>query len=68
MLEQYLAMSTEFNFLVIDANQIVEEQQAVVRDLVTEKLNLARFRSERPTPQPAEPSVPKRFRREVVAE
>src|SRR5438045_1205176 len=31
MLEQYLAMSTEFNFLVLDANQLVEKQQAVVR-------------------------------------
>ena len=32
ILEQYLAMSTEFNFLVIDANQLVEKQQAVVRE------------------------------------
>ena len=28
ILEQYLAMSTEFNFVVIDANQRVEAQQA----------------------------------------
>ena len=35
MLEQYLAMSTEFNFLVIDANQLVEAQQAIVRELVS---------------------------------
>ncbi|MDA1273234.1 MAG: thymidylate kinase [Verrucomicrobia bacterium] len=34
LLEQYLAMSTEFNFLVIDANQPVEVQQSVVRQLV----------------------------------
>ena len=27
ILEQYLAMSTEFNFLVMDANQHVEKQQ-----------------------------------------
>ncbi len=33
ILEQYLAMSTEFNFLVVDANQVVEKQQAVVREL-----------------------------------
>jgi dTMP kinase len=44
MLEQYLAMSTEFNYLVIDANQLVEKQQALVRNLVSQKLDLARFR------------------------
>ena len=31
-------MSTEFNFLVVDANQLVEKQQAVVRELVTQRL------------------------------
>jgi len=44
MLEQYLAMSTEFNFLVIDANQLVEKQQTLIRDLVSQKLELANFR------------------------
>ena len=34
ILEQYLAMSTEFNFLVMDANQSVEAQQSVIRQLV----------------------------------
>src|SRR5512138_358310 len=34
MLEQYLAMSTEFNFLLIDANQPIEAQQSVVRELI----------------------------------
>ena len=49
ILEQYLAMSTEFNFLVIDANQLVEAQQATVRELVTERVDLASFRrAERP--------------------
>jgi dTMP kinase len=49
ILEQYLAMSTEFNFLVMDANQLVEKQQAVVRELVAQRLDLARFhRAERP--------------------
>jgi dTMP kinase len=43
ILEQYLAMSTEFNFLVMDANQLVEKQQAIVRDLVAKRLDLARF-------------------------
>src|SRR5512147_2791502 len=40
LLEQYLAMSTEFNFLVVDANQIVERQQAVVRELVAARVDL----------------------------
>ena len=34
ILEQYLAMSTDFNFLVIDANQPIEAQQSIVRELV----------------------------------
>src|SRR3954464_6099712 len=44
MLEQYLAMSTEFNFVVMDANQLIEAQQGMVRELVTRKLGLAEFR------------------------
>jgi dTMP kinase len=49
MLEQYLSMSTEFGFLVMDANQLVEKQQAIVRELIAQKLDLARFRrAERP--------------------
>ena len=43
VLEQYLAMSTEFKFLGIDANQPIEAQQAVVRDLIASKLDLASF-------------------------
>ncbi|MEO5804226.1 MAG: thymidylate kinase, partial [Verrucomicrobiota bacterium] len=43
ILEQYLAMSTEFKFLVINANQPVEEQQSLVRDLIRAKLKLAQF-------------------------
>jgi dTMP kinase len=43
ILEQYLAMSTEFHFLVIDANQAIETQQSIVRELVASKLNLAAF-------------------------
>src|SRR3984957_5578855 len=48
ILEQYLGMSTEFNFSVIDANQPVEEQQSIVRDLVAVKLDLGRFRLSKP--------------------
>src|SRR5262252_8711756 len=40
ILEQYLAMSTEFNFVVIDANELVETQQSVVRELVAQRLGL----------------------------
>src|SRR5512136_1421281 len=34
ILEQYLAMSTEFKFMTVDANQLVEAQQVLVRQLV----------------------------------
>lgn len=43
MLEQYLAMSTEFNFVVIDANEKVEVQQQLVRQLVQNRINLTQF-------------------------
>jgi dTMP kinase len=43
LLEQYLAMSTEFKFLVIDANQAVETQQSLVRQLVASRIDLSRF-------------------------
>lgn len=44
LLEQYLAMSTEFNFLVMDANQRVEIQQKIVRELVAQRLDLGKFK------------------------
>jgi dTMP kinase len=43
ILDEYLAMSKEFNFTVIDANQAIEAQQSIVRDLVAAKLNLGAF-------------------------
>ena len=42
--EQYLAMSTEFGFLVMDANQRIEEQQGLVRRLVSTHVDLEHFR------------------------
>jgi len=45
LLEQYLAMSTEFHFHVIDANQPVEAQQSVVRQLVAANIELANYAS-----------------------
>ena len=47
ILEQYLAMSSEFKFLIIDANQSIEAQQNVVRSLVAGKLELASFAGEK---------------------
>ena len=59
ILEQYLAMSTEFNFLAIDANQLVENQQGVIRELLAHRLNLADFqRAERPLPSRRERPPP----------
>lgn len=52
ILEQYLAMSSEFDFVVIDANQRVETQQAVVRRLVAERIDLTRFKRKSPLPLP----------------
>jgi dTMP kinase len=40
LLEQYLAMSTKYNFMVIDANQSVEPQQEIMRQLVASKIDL----------------------------
>ena len=45
MFEQYLAMTTEFNLLAIDANKRIEEQQGIVRNLVTKRIGLDRFRT-----------------------
>jgi dTMP kinase len=43
ILEQYLAMSTEFNFTVIDANERVEVQQQIVRQLLQNKIELGKY-------------------------
>lgn len=47
LLEQYLAMSTEFQFIVVDANQPIEAQQHCVRSLVAAKLDLSAFARQR---------------------
>lgn len=44
MLEQYLAMSTEFKFRVMDANGPIEAQQSTVRDIVAATINLPAYR------------------------
>ena len=43
ILEQYLAMSGEFKFHVLDANQKVETQQLVVRKIVAASIDLEKF-------------------------
>ena len=57
ILEQYMAMSGEFNFVVMDANQHVEKQQAFVRKLVGEKIDLSKFKRRSPLPLP--PAFPR---------
>ena len=52
ILEQYLAMSTEFKFIVIDANEPVETQQELVRKQVTARLDLGTFKPYKPLPTP----------------
>jgi len=43
ILEQYLAMTTEFGFLVMDANEPVEAQQSIIRQMVAARIDLQRF-------------------------
>lgn len=41
--EQYLSMSTEFGFVVMDASQRIEEQQGLVRRLTADRIDLDPF-------------------------
>lgn len=41
--EQYLAMSTEFKFTIMDANCRIEEQQGMMRQLLTARIDLEQF-------------------------
>src|SRR5436189_2200981 len=43
ILEQYLAMSTEFSFVVIDANGQIEAQQSILRRMIETKITLSKF-------------------------
>ena len=52
ILDQYLAMSKEFNFMIMDANQPVEKQQVIVRKLVSEHIDLKQFKRRSPLPLP----------------
>jgi dTMP kinase len=48
--EQYLAMSVEFGFIQVDADQQVETQQTLVRQLVSARLDLRSFKPDKPQP------------------
>jgi len=48
ILEQYLGMSTEYDFSVINADQPIEIQQSLVRKLVSSQLHLESFRTRIP--------------------
>jgi dTMP kinase len=52
ILDQYLAMSQEFNFVIMDANENVEKQQVLVRKLVSERIDLKKFKRRSPLPLP----------------
>jgi dTMP kinase len=52
ILEQYMAMSKEFNFVTMNANENVEKQQVIVRKLVSERINLKKFKRRSPLPLP----------------
>jgi dTMP kinase len=45
LLEQYLAMSNEFKFHVLDAGQVVEANQTVMRRLVADRVPLDNYRA-----------------------
>ena len=68
ILERYLAMSTEFSFVMIDANQSVEAQQTIVRDLVANRIKLEMFNRRGFAPLSPSPARNNRFRQEVIEE
>ncbi|HCP38528.1 MAG TPA: thymidylate kinase, partial [Verrucomicrobiales bacterium] len=43
---QYLAMCMEFNFLIVNAKGRVEEQQSVLRQLISKNINLEAFKKD----------------------
>ena len=45
VLDQYLAMSTEFDFTLVDANRTIEEQQSLLRRILSARIRLEDYRS-----------------------
>ena len=69
ILELYLAMTREFNFEVIDANLGVEAQQAVVRQIVSNVIDLESFKLNGGTPPVRTPNQLKnKWRKEIIEE
>ena len=52
ILEQYLAMAPEFKFITLDANQAIESQQSVVREILGSRLKLSDFVASQTIPKP----------------
>ena len=46
ILEQYMAMTKEFNFVVMDANQPIEAQQNVAREIISSRIDVSTFSAE----------------------
>src|SRR5688572_8667030 len=70
ILELYQAMSTEFKFMMIDANQTVEAQQALVRQVISSRIDLDNFRRNG-TPLPPPPRttpLKNKWQREIIEE
>ncbi len=65
ILEQYINMSSEFQFVVMDANQNVEKQQVLVRKLVSEKIELKKFKRRSPLPLPPSLTMEEKVAREA---
>ncbi len=68
ILEQYLAMTKEFGFMMIDANQQVETQQSVVRNLVAKRINLADYKRGHPVPSAPPATRARKFKQEPLEE
>ena len=52
ILDQYLGMSQEFEFVTMDGNMNIEKQQVIVRKLVSERIDLKKFKRRSPLPLP----------------
>jgi dTMP kinase len=70
ILDQYMAMTKEFNFVVVDANQSIEVQQNLVRELMGRKVDLSGFTRKNLPRRTGRERQPKRWSRdrEAVAE
>lgn len=53
ILDQYLSIKDEFNFITIDANGPIEVQQSIVREHLMARLRLSDFTADRVHPKPA---------------